>query len=229
MSDKIKQTGKFKNLVNLAKRFWPITFILMAFSFLHHLDDYFELNAYLKHATLKWRDFLYGVFEVPINLILEFFDFPSIIILPPWPELFLLFSITIGSFFHFPKIDNYAKPLNFIFKMRQHNSRLISALGLVFLLAIMTVPSAIFISVLFKIAIYWAVLPPLMVLIIGTYFSDHIMGLLWVVKSVLAASFMLMPILIVAVSLILIAFTGILEIILPFAETFKTEALKSQN
>jgi len=172
---------------------------------------------------------LYGVFEVPINLILEFFDFPSIIILPPWPELFLLFSITIGSFFHFPKIDNYAKPLNFIFKMRQHNSRLISALGLVFLLAIMTVPSAIFISVLFKIAIYWAVLPPLMVLIIGTYFSDHIMGLLWVVKSVLAASFMLMPILIVAVSLILIAFTGILEIILPFAETFKTEALKSQN
>lgn len=92
-NEKGQTEGIFQRALSKAKKFWPVSLLMLTFSFLHELDKVIELSAYLNYITSIWREILYGVFEVPINTLRRLINLPEIRIIQPLPEIILVCSM----------------------------------------------------------------------------------------------------------------------------------------
>lgn len=79
--------------------FWPISLLLMAFTFLSNIENVENFSKYLSQFLEEWRAFLHGAIEFPINIILKVLRYEAVNIPSPWPELFVLTSLFLFTYF----------------------------------------------------------------------------------------------------------------------------------
>lgn len=92
-SPETPKEGIAKRLWDWTERFWPISILLMAFTFLSQLEQFAKFSTYLSYALHTWRNFIHGILELPLNTILKLLNLPTIDIHSPIPEVFTFFLL----------------------------------------------------------------------------------------------------------------------------------------
>jgi len=87
------------------KNLWPISLLLMAFTFLAELEKFTKFSAYLSYIVHIWRDLLHSIFEAPLNFILSLFDIPNIDIPSPIPEVLFFMTLFLTAVFRENKFN----------------------------------------------------------------------------------------------------------------------------
>lgn len=87
------------------EKFWPISILLMAFTFLTGIEEVEKFSKYLNQFLNEWRMFLKGVIELPINVLLELFGMKPINILQPWPEIITFIFLFLFTYFRKSKLE----------------------------------------------------------------------------------------------------------------------------
>jgi len=108
MSDSIEQKsdkGIVQKLWDKATRFWPISILLMAFTFLSQIEEVEKFSKYLSQFLDEWQQALHYVIELPINALLKVLGRPLINIPSPIPEYITIFGLLIFTYFRKKHIE----------------------------------------------------------------------------------------------------------------------------
>lgn len=98
--------GIAQRLWTWAEKFWPVSILLMAFTFLSQLEQVMKFSAYLSYALHSWRSFIHGIMEMPINATLKVLGYPTIDIHSPIPEVFAITLLVLFSNLRYRQLED---------------------------------------------------------------------------------------------------------------------------
>jgi len=101
-----EEEGIAQRLWSWAEKFWPVSILLMAFTFLSQLEQVVKFSAYLSYALHSWRSFIHGILEMPINAVLKVMGYPTIDIHSPIPEVFTIALLVLFSNLRYDQLED---------------------------------------------------------------------------------------------------------------------------
>lgn len=223
--------GIAQRLWGWIEKFWPVSILLMAFTFLSQLEQVVKFSAYLSYALHSWRSFIHGVLEVPINTVLKVLGYPTIDIHSPLPELFAIAMLILFSNLRYNQLEdtNFAqKTVRFLIKIENYldETKTIPKAGrgtrfaanyLEFLLrTIFGIPAFLVLYILLDRKVFYAIGLTLIIIFLSNLSKQFD-------KAIISYSGVLAP-LIVLVSIALIIGAAGLELFLPLSEEFIQKA-----
>jgi hypothetical protein len=102
-----KKKGFPANIWEKSKEWWPVSIVLMAFTFLSQLDKTMELSAYLSFALAFWREGLQLIIAYVPNLIAEWINWPWRLV-SPGPELIFVGGCLFSSFIRNDALNRFS-------------------------------------------------------------------------------------------------------------------------